>query len=71
MDFEYVDEQGETHTWSFPGTGRYAIADIMSEIGVEGTITDVQLARTIDVGGADNALYLSRAGQRRGVPGYV
>lgn len=59
MDFEYVDEQGETHTWSFPGTGRYAIANIMSEIGVEGTITDVQLARTIDVGCEDNALYLS------------
>ena len=59
VDFEYVDEQGETHTWSFPGTGSYAIADIMSEIGVEGTITDVQLARTIDEGGAENALYLS------------
>ena len=54
VDFEY-----NGYKWSFPGTGRYAIADIMSEIGVEGTITDVQLARTINVGGADNALYLS------------
>lgn len=60
VDFEYNDpETGETYSWSFPGTGSYAIADIMAELGVTGNIESVSLKRTVDVGGAENALYLS------------
>lgn len=59
VDFEYTDpETGETIAWKWPGEGSYRIADIMSEIGVTGEIGQVSLARTIDVGGSEKALYL-------------
>ncbi len=45
--------------WSWPGQGSYSIADILNEIGVTGTVESVTLTRTVDAGGAENALYLS------------
>ena len=54
VDFEY-----NGYTWSWPGLGRYAIADILSEIGVDGEIDDVDLLRVVDEGGAEDVLYLS------------
>lgn len=56
VDFEY-----NGYTWRFPGFGSYAIADIMTDIGVEGEITDVTLIRVDDQGGDANVLYLNES----------
>ncbi len=34
VDFEYVDEQNETHTWSFPGTGSVKLSDMLKVLGI-------------------------------------
>ena len=61
VDFEYVDDQGEVHTWSLPGRGAYSIADILTAVDVAGTVESVSLARTDDQGGGVNVLYLNDA----------
>ena len=44
--------------WSWPGQGSYSIADILAEIGVEGTAESVALECIVDMGGNDKVLYL-------------
>ena len=61
VDFEYVDDQGEIHTWSLPGRGAYSIADILNAVGIAGTVESVSLVRTDDQGGGANVLYLNDA----------
>ena len=59
VDFEYTNpETGKKVAWSWPGKGSYKVADIMYVLDVVGEINNVNLVRTIDVGGAENALYL-------------
>ena len=63
VDFEYTDPvTGETFYWSWPGEGSYSVASIMTELGIFGEVTDVNLKRIDDMGGPANALYLSEDG---------
>ncbi|MBR2257107.1 MAG: Cna B-type domain-containing protein [Blautia sp.] len=62
VDFEYVDpETGEIFAWSWPGEGSYSIEDILWMSGVtDADISSVSLTRVLDMGAADNALYLEQ-----------
>ena len=60
VDFEYIDEDGNVISWSWPGGESVSIADIIEEIGIVGEIEDVTLERIEDKGGSDRALYLEK-----------
>ena len=61
VDFTYVDEAGEEHTFSLNGQDKYALADILTQLGITfETIESAELELTEAVGDvADNALYLT------------
>ena len=54
VDFETVDGI----KWSWPGKGVYSVESILAELGVYDIAESATLVRTIDEGGAENALYL-------------
>ncbi len=61
VDFEYIDEAGEKHTWSFPGTGSHKISEVLAQLGIQAEeITSAALELVEAVGEyGDKDLYLT------------
>ena len=66
VDFTYVDEQGNEHTWSLPGRGEYPLEVILSALEIEFTgiesaaLSEPVVLKELDVDeDGYNALYLT------------
>ncbi|MBR2698208.1 MAG: hypothetical protein IKE76_06400, partial [Clostridia bacterium] len=61
VDFEYIDpETGKTYVWSWPGVGSYTLSDILWMFDVTEPVESATLTRIMDIGGAENCLYLEQ-----------
>ena len=60
VDFEYIDETGEAHTWKFPGNGSYKLSEVLTALEIEfETITGAEL-ELVEGEEHEGALYLDK-----------